>query len=213
MPKTTPYGQYCPIAQALDLVGDRWTLLVARELFLGPLRYGQLLESLPGLSTDVLATRLRQLAGRGLVRSEPDGYALTGQGQGLRRVLRELSRWGAPHLPPPTPAALRPRLAVLAIVLGSDAAQAAPLGDRAVALHVDDLECELRAGPDGLDGSAGRRGPCAAEVRTDTLTLYALATGRLGLDAAVAAGATLEGDAGAARLVLVDIGFPPELHA
>lgn len=213
MPKTTPYGQFCPIARALDLVGDRWTLLVVRELFLGPLRYGQLLDALPGLSTDVLATRLRQLTDRGLLRPGPAGYELTGAGRGLRPVLRALTRWGAAHLAAPTPDALRPRLAVLAIVLGSGRAEAARLGDRSVGLHVDGLDCELRAGPDGLDGRTGRSGPCDAEVRADTLTLYGLATGRFDLDAATAAGAVVEGDTEAARLVLVDIGFPAELRA
>jgi DNA-binding HxlR family transcriptional regulator len=90
------YGQYCAVARALDLVGDRWTLLIVRELLLRPCRYGELQDGLPGVATNLLAERLRALEDDGLVaHDEPGRYRLTERGQQLGAVVRELARWGA----------------------------------------------------------------------------------------------------------------------
>ena len=90
---TRTYSQYCPVAHALDLVGERWSLLVVRELQDGPLRYTALLERLDSCSTNVLAARLRGLEAGGVVRRErlaPPAastvYVLTEEGEGLRDV-------------------------------------------------------------------------------------------------------------------------------
>jgi DNA-binding HxlR family transcriptional regulator len=103
------YDQYCPVAHALDLVGDRWALLVVRELMPGPKRYTDLSEHLPGIGTNILATRLRDLEAAGIVirRTLPPPaasrvYELTDHGQALRPVIRELGLWGARSLGPPT---------------------------------------------------------------------------------------------------------------
>lgn len=102
------YSQYCPIAHALDLVGERWSLLVVRELQHGPLRYTDLHARLPGASTNVLATRLRELEAGGVVErsrlpapAAATVYALTDLGAALAPVLRELAHWGARSLGPP----------------------------------------------------------------------------------------------------------------
>ncbi|MEO5634749.1 helix-turn-helix domain-containing protein [Gaiella sp.] len=102
------YNEYCPIAHALDLVGDRWALLVVRELNHGPLRYSDLRERLPRCSTNVLATRLKDLESGGVVarrRLPPPAasnvYELTEAGEGLQPVLAALARWGAQTLGPP----------------------------------------------------------------------------------------------------------------
>jgi DNA-binding HxlR family transcriptional regulator len=106
------YDQYCPMAHALDLVGDRWSLLVVRELMQGPRRYTDLVEGLPGIGTNILATRLRDLETNGVVtrRTLPPPaasriYELTDYGRALRPVVRELALWGARSLGPPTPGA------------------------------------------------------------------------------------------------------------
>jgi DNA-binding HxlR family transcriptional regulator len=106
------YEQYCPMAHALDLVGDRWALLVARELMHGPKRYTDLVDGLPGIGTNILAARLRDLEQAGVVtrRTLPPPaaskvYELTDYGLGLRPVMRELALWGARSLGPPTPGA------------------------------------------------------------------------------------------------------------
>lgn len=103
------YEQYCPVAHALDLVGDRWALLVIRELMHGPKRYTDLVEHLPGIGTNILAARLRDLEGNGVVarRTLPRPaaskvYELTDYGRELRPAMRELALWGARSLGPPT---------------------------------------------------------------------------------------------------------------
>jgi DNA-binding HxlR family transcriptional regulator len=102
------YEQYCPMAHALDLVGDRWALLVIRELMHGPKRYTDLVDRLPGIGTNILAVRLRDLEEHGVVtrRTLPPPaaskvYELTDYGRELRPAMRELALWGARSLGPP----------------------------------------------------------------------------------------------------------------
>ncbi|MBV8300410.1 MAG: helix-turn-helix transcriptional regulator [Candidatus Dormibacteraeota bacterium] len=102
------YNQYCALARGLDLVGDRWTLLVVRDLLLGPMRYGDLAAGLPGISTNMLADRLRALESAGIVARAtlppPAGsavYQLTETGEALEPVLLALGRWGARFLGKP----------------------------------------------------------------------------------------------------------------
>jgi DNA-binding HxlR family transcriptional regulator len=91
------YGQYCSLAKALDIVGDRWTLLIARELLARPRRYKDLQAGLPGIPTNLLAGRLRQLEENGVVAVDERGhYALTSWGEQLAEPLNALARWGAP---------------------------------------------------------------------------------------------------------------------
>jgi DNA-binding HxlR family transcriptional regulator len=99
------YGQFCGLARALDLVGERWAFLVVRELALGPRRFKDLLDGLPGVSTNVLATRLRQLERNGIVERRilppPAGstvYELTDYGRDLEPAMLALGRWGARSL-------------------------------------------------------------------------------------------------------------------
>ncbi len=103
------YDQYCPVAHALDLVGDRWALLLVRELIHGPKRYTDLADNLPGIGTNILAARLRQLEAAGIITKKtlpPPAasrvYELTEYGSDLRTVIRELALWGARSLGPPT---------------------------------------------------------------------------------------------------------------
>jgi DNA-binding HxlR family transcriptional regulator len=95
------YQQYCPAARALDVIGERWTLLVIRELLTGPKRYTDLQDGLPGIGPNVLAERLRSLEDSGLVekhRMPPPAastvYQLTELGEGLQPVLGSLFEWG-----------------------------------------------------------------------------------------------------------------------
>src|SRR5256714_5332320 len=111
------YDQYCPVAHALDVVGDRWALLVVRELIQGPKRYTDLAEVLPGIGTNILAARLRDLEKAGVIAKKtlpPPAasrvYELTDYGLELKPVMRELALRGAPSLgPPPTDHELLPR--------------------------------------------------------------------------------------------------------
>ena len=104
------YGQYCPVAHALDQVGDRWELLVVRELMLGQRRYTDLADALPGIGSNILASRLRDLEDAGIVRKTKlpppwavTVYELTEHGRELEPVLRSLARWGARTLGAPDP--------------------------------------------------------------------------------------------------------------
>ncbi len=103
------YGQYCSVAKALDVVGDRWTLLIVRELLeQGPCRYTDLRNGLPGIATNMLSDRLRELEGAGLVRrDEADPpvattlFSLTEAGAELEPVLRALGAWGIRYMSEP----------------------------------------------------------------------------------------------------------------
>ncbi|MBD0743417.1 helix-turn-helix domain-containing protein [Streptomyces sp. CBMA152] len=104
-PRRRSYDQYCAAARALDAVGDRWTLLIVRELLAGPRRYTDLHADLPGVSTDVLASRLKDMEREGLAtrrKLPPPGvatvYELTARGHELLPVLTALAAWGAPEL-------------------------------------------------------------------------------------------------------------------
>ncbi len=103
------YKQYCPIAKALDVIGDRWNMLIVRELLLqGDCRYTDLQNGLPGIATNLLAERLRDLEGAGIVTREEAPppiattlFRLTPRGQQLETTLFELGRWGAPLMTEP----------------------------------------------------------------------------------------------------------------
>jgi DNA-binding HxlR family transcriptional regulator/putative sterol carrier protein len=104
------FEQYCPVAHALCLVGERWALLIVRDLLHGPKRYTDLLEGLPGIGTNILAARLRGLEEAGIVskrRLPPPAastvYELTEYGTELEEVFYALARWGARSLGPPGP--------------------------------------------------------------------------------------------------------------
>ncbi len=99
------YHQFCGVARALDILGERWTLLIVRDLLLGPMRYVDLLQSLGGITTNLLAARLKHLEAHGIaekVRAPPPSvatlYALTDRGQSLRTLVLELGRFGAPTM-------------------------------------------------------------------------------------------------------------------
>jgi DNA-binding HxlR family transcriptional regulator len=89
------YGQYCPISRTLDLLGERWSLLIVRDLLAGSTRFNDLARSLPGLSRGLLAKRLRQLEAAGVVERLGSRYLLTDAGRGLEPVVDSLSSWGA----------------------------------------------------------------------------------------------------------------------
>lgn len=173
------YDQYCPIACTLSLVGERWTLLVVRELMSGPKRYTDLAAHLPGIGTNILADRLKELEANGLVekkRLPPPAastvYELTAAAHGLRPVLHELARFGACLMGPPPPDALEPGW-----LLGALDLAVSPLaGDMTVAFRIGDEEASL------IDGQAvpGLAAVADAVVEGDAEGFYhLLVDGRL----------------------------------
>ncbi|WP_433334795.1 winged helix-turn-helix transcriptional regulator [Spirillospora sp. CA-294931] len=137
------YGQYCGLAAGLDLIGERWTLLIVRELLSGPCRYNELLANLPGIGTNLLADRLKFLGQCGIIRqrcresSKLRDYELTEQGEGLREAVLALARWGLGMLDQPAPGDIvRPRWAALAIEAILDPSRAGP--DEQYEFRIDD---------------------------------------------------------------------------
>lgn len=98
------YGQYCGFARALEVVGERWALLIVRDLLVGPKRFSELLRGLPGIPTNILTARLKELEEAGIVqrRAMPRpgggvGYELSDEGAALEEAVLALGRWGAEH--------------------------------------------------------------------------------------------------------------------
>jgi DNA-binding HxlR family transcriptional regulator len=107
---TRAYGQYCGFARSLDLIGERWALLVVRDLLVGPKRFSDLQRGLPKIPSNILTARLKELEESGLVRRRvqprPSGgvvYELTEDGRNLEEAVIALGRWGAKHLGEPRP--------------------------------------------------------------------------------------------------------------
>ena len=196
------YNQYCAIAHALDIVGERWTLLLVRELIVGPRRFSDLLADLPGIGTNLLAARLKHLAERDIVRRETlpppaasSVYTLTELGRGLEPVIVQLHRWGRRTQGPAGPdTRFRPAWAPLAMRLAFDPAAAA--GVREVyefRVDADVFHADVRDG-------VVRTAQTAAEspdvvISTDAGTFSDVAMGRTDLAEAVRSGAAvLDGD-------------------
>jgi DNA-binding HxlR family transcriptional regulator len=196
MPRRS-YDQYCPVGRALDTVGERWTLLIVRELLAGPRRYTDLHADLPGVSTDVLAARLKELEADGLVtrrRLPAPGsaqvYELTARGRGLLPVLAALAEWGGPLLTGP-----RPTDAVRAHWYAVPLMRQLPAVPGVLEVHLDEGVFHLTRdaeGPRYADGPAERPD---AQLTLDAETGSALARGNTSLPDAVASGrARLRGD-------------------
>jgi DNA-binding HxlR family transcriptional regulator len=104
------YQQYCGLARALDRVGERWTLLIVRNLLLGPRRYSDLLRELPGITTNLLAKRLKEMEALGILEkttltspAQTEAYALSPLGEALEPAVMELARWGGAFMGAPEP--------------------------------------------------------------------------------------------------------------
>ncbi|WP_319943343.1 helix-turn-helix domain-containing protein [Nocardia aurantia] len=184
MPRRS-YDHYCAASRALDVVGDRWSLLVIRELFPGPRRYSDLFADLPGISTDVLAARLKDLEGDGIITRHRVGprattavYELTPAGVALRPVLDALSVWGTTLL-----GERRPTDAVRAhwFALPLGRAVAARITRGAVTVHIGDTTFHIVVGDDGITHHDGPATTPDAELRLDWETASAVAAGELPL--------------------------------
>jgi DNA-binding HxlR family transcriptional regulator len=196
------YGQYCSVAKALDVIGDRWNLLIVRELLLrGRCRYTDLLHGLPGIATNLLVDRLRDLEQAGVVSREEAPppiaatlFRLTPRGEELRGVLMELGRWGALLMADPMgDGAFRSHWLQVPVelFLSDRAPDAAPLaievrtGEQPMTIEA--VDGELRTRPGSVED------PDLVLSGTPQLVLGVL-TGMLDLAAATALGLECEGD-------------------
>jgi DNA-binding HxlR family transcriptional regulator len=193
------YDDPCGVARALDLVGERWTLLVVRELLFGPKRFSDLVRGLPGMSQNVLSQRLRELSGAGVVERRRLGppvsgqvYELTERGAALRPVVVELARWGS-RLPTTSRADLSADALALALLTTFDGGDAE---DTRITLRLGDDAFAASVSGGRLELVRGRAERPDAEVATDAAGLRTLTFGGRPLAAAVADGdATVIGDA------------------
>jgi DNA-binding HxlR family transcriptional regulator len=204
MPPRRSYDQYCSAARALDVVGDRWTLLIVRELLAGPRRYTDLHADLPGVSTDVLASRLKDMERDGLTtrrRLPPPGaafvYELTPRGRRLLPVLQALGTWGQAEL-----GERRPTDAVRAHWFALPLLRALEGETGVVEVRLDEGEFHLYAGAE--DGPVYGDGPAPGEpdarLAMDVTTCTALGRGELTLTDAVRDGrVTVTGDGAVAK--------------
>lgn len=192
------YDQYCSAARALDLVGDRWTLLIVRELLAGPRRYTDLHADLPGVSTDVLASRLKDMERDGLTtrrRLSPPGaayvYELTGRGRALLPVLQALSGWGENELGERRPTdAVRAHWFALPLLRALE-------GRGLVEVALDEGNFHLRVGAEEgpVYGDGPAPGEADARLELDAATCESVARGEVTLADAVRAGrVTVTGD-------------------
>lgn len=196
------YGQYCGLARALDVVGDRWNLLIVRQLLAGPARYRELHDGLPGVATNLLADRLRDLEAAGVVERKLAGegnaieYALTRWGAELREPIESLIRWSIPLMTRgPGGDHFRAEWLVVALpaLLGGRARKATTVG-----IAVGGQVLQVRATRSGIEVRPHDDRDLDAVVRADASIVLGLAAGALTLDDARGL-VDVEGDEAAVR--------------
>ncbi len=211
------YNQYCGLAYALDVIGERWTILMIRELLAGPRRFKDLNDGLPGISTNLLTERLKRLEQQGLLRRRilppPAGstvYELTAMGQALETSLLELGKWGSQFVPPSMEG-------VNALHLGSYALTPQTFFRPELArgiyatyeLHIDDEVQQVQIADGEIHVQQGEARQADAIFHTDLPSYLGLLTGQLQPDAAIAAGLIcVEGDPAALHRFLALCGMP-----
>jgi DNA-binding HxlR family transcriptional regulator len=208
------YNDRCGIARALDIVGERWALLVVRELLLGPKRFSDLRGGLPGVGPDVLVQRLRDLEAAGILRRAklppPTGaqvYELTDRGRELEPVVLALGAWGSRAPFPAGDARLGIDSAVLALKTLFDPPSAGSI-DEELELRLDGDRFRAHVAGGRLDVTRGAANDPVAVIDTDPATLSRVLWHGRKLTAAVRAGdVRIDGDAAAARRFLAL--FPP----
>ena len=193
------YSQRCGVALALDVVGGRWTLLLVRDLLLGPRRFGDLLAGLPGLTPNLLSDRLRSLQAHGVVvRTKlppPSGatvYELTERGRALEHVVLALGAFGEEYLRAPESSALHADLRWLMVSLKRRYRGGAPpavieivSGDKAFSVTLERESIDVR------DGSPARPN---VRIEGEEQPIAGLLLGMLPVRSAAGAGVSIEGD-------------------
>jgi DNA-binding HxlR family transcriptional regulator len=207
MPTSRSYGDACGIARALDVVGERWALLVVRELLLGPQRFSDLRVALPNASSNLVADRLREMEGRGVVRRRklppPAGsvvYELTDWGRELEPIVLALGNWGI-RIPLPVAPTLNATSVLLYL---RTAARPDPNAAPTVfGIDLDDRVWTVRVERGQMQVQSGEPTKPDVSLRTDPWTLNALLDDPGKLAGAESDGSvTVAGDRSALRLLL-----------
>jgi len=209
--KNRSYRQFCALAYALDIVGERWTLLIIRELLAGPRRFKDLIDGLPDVSTNLLSERLKCLEQQGIlsrrVLPPPAGstvYELTAVGQALEKAVFELGKWGSQFLPASLEGLALPSVGATTLAIKAFFHPEQTAGINATyELHLSDevLQVQIKGGE--LQVQQGQALQADVVFHTDMPIFMGLFAGQIKPDAAISGGLLqIEGDPGALRQFL-----------
>jgi DNA-binding HxlR family transcriptional regulator len=210
------YEQYCPVARALDVVGERWTLLIVRDLLMGPKRYTDLRAGLPGIATDSLTARLRTLEDAGFVRrrdlpppAPATVYELTETGNRLGPAILALGQVGLATLGSPEPGEdVRPERLVVGLRVSFRREEFADLSET-YEFVIDGQPFTVEASRGAVDTRPGAASSPSIRLDTDADTFVALMTGRVSPADSLAKGsATLEGERSALKRFIEAFAYP-----
>lgn len=211
------YNQYCGLAYALDIVGERWTLLIIRELIAGPRRFTDLMAGLPGISTNLLSERLKNLEQEGLVSRRvlppPAGstvYELTLLGQALETTLIELGKWGSQFVPPSPNGATLLNVGSYALTLKTFFRPEQAQGvSETYELRIDHEVLQVQINEGEIDVRQGDGRKADVVFQTDMPTYLGLLQRQIQPDEAISGGLIqIEGDSGALSRFLDLCGLP-----
>jgi DNA-binding HxlR family transcriptional regulator len=211
------YNQYCGLAYALDIVGERWTILIIRELIAGPRRFTDLVEGLPGISTNLLAERLKSLEQQGMLRrrvlpppAASTVYELTSFAQALEPSLLELGKWGSQFVPPSAEGATVLNVGSYALTLKTFfRPQQAQAVNETYELHIDNEVLRVRIKAGEIDVRQGENGKADVIFYTDMPTYLKLLQRKIQPDEAISGGLIrIEGDPAALTRFLELCGLP-----
>jgi DNA-binding HxlR family transcriptional regulator len=215
--KNRSYNQYCGLAYALDIVGERWTLLIIRELMPGPRRFKDLMDGLPDISTNLLSERLKSLEQQGLicrrVLPPPAGstvYQLTPVGLALEKTLLELGKWGSQFVPPSPEGATVLHLGSYALTLKTffDPEEAQGVNET-YELHVDNEVLQVQIKEGEVHVQQGQAPKADMILHADMPTYMGLLVGQIEPDEAISKGLVrVEGDPAALSRFLDLCGVP-----
>ncbi|MFO7320763.1 MAG: winged helix-turn-helix transcriptional regulator [Chloroflexota bacterium] len=190
------YNQFCALAFALDLIGERWTLLIIRELLTGPKRFTDLQEGLPGISTNLLSERLKTLEQHGLARRRtlpPPAasmvYELTDVGAALESAMLALGQWGSRFLPPSLDGLALPSAGAMALAIKAFFRTAQARGVRETyELHLDEAVLTVAVDDGNIDVRQGETSHPDAVIHTQMPVFVALFAGQMTPDDALSGG-------------------------
>ncbi|WP_163506606.1 winged helix-turn-helix transcriptional regulator [Fodinicola acaciae] len=210
MPTSRSYRDSCGVARALDVVGERWALLVVRELLFAPQRFSELRHALPHVSSNLLADRLRELERHGVIQRDAppaNTYELTEWGRKLEPIVLALGDWGIDAPQPPGPAALSATSVLIFLRQAARPDPAAP--PTHYRLELDGRVWSVRLGSGRAEVAAGEPASADVSLRTDPKTLSGLLSDPTTLDAACANGSVaVVGDRTAIKRLLDAVAAP-----
>lgn len=179
------YGQYCALARTLDVIGDRWTLLIIRELFAHDCRYSDLRDALPGIATNLLAERLRHLQHHDVVETydapapvRATVYRLTGRGRDLGPAIIALVSWGGELLDDQGDDEFRTHWMALGLPAFFDDADVTDIAPLQVVIHTSDRPATLSVDEGGVEVTMGASTTASASVEGPPDQVFAMLTGR-----------------------------------